>query len=114
MRKQPNLLRYLSLLLGIAIFFGLLGADTLQDPTRPPTYSSTKQAIVGSKQLVLNAIFVYPRDRFAMINNQVFRIGDKIGEFTVTNITPYTVELLGAQNSKEVLQIVQQIKLEKH
>jgi len=83
----------------------LIGAVNQTDPTRPPKLKSTAQGTF-SQPFKLTAIFVYPQYSVAIINGKPVKVGDHIDEFTVTTIRPYTVELTGPQNYKEVLPLV--------
>ena len=87
----------------------LLGA-TLIDPTRPPGADITSQAEVAGSPLQLTAVFIYPYSRMAIINGKTVRIGEHIGDFTVTSIEPFAVELTGTQDNKEVLLLVPTVK----
>lgn len=103
-------------LLLIAAFL-LLGADPeppkaeLVDPTRPPDFSAKAiTSATGAQGLKLTATYIYPHRRMAIINGSIVKEGDQIDGFTITTITPYTVELVGSQNNKEILQLVKPVK----
>ncbi|MBA3661729.1 MAG: hypothetical protein H0W64_08385 [Gammaproteobacteria bacterium] len=84
-------------------------APPLVDPTRPPDGLNPSQN-TATGPLTVSAIYIFPTYRFAMINNLPVKVGDRIGGFTITNITSYTVELFGTQNEKLVLELVTSIK----
>lgn len=86
-----------------------MGAVSLVDPTKPPQLSPTNE-ITEQKSLNLTAVFIYPAYRLAIINGKAVMVGDKIEEFTVTTITPYTVELSGMNDHKEILQLTLPIR----
>ncbi len=112
MNKQANWVIY-KLLTALPVLLMLTGAAKLHDPTRPPnapnTTSSTNEQANQMGDAV-TAIFDYPDYRAAIINNRLVKVGDRIGEFTITSITPYTVELTGTDNSKRQLDIVSAVK----
>lgn len=89
---------------------GLLWAVDMVDPTKPPLVLMTPQTLTMNQPLELTAIFIYPKYRFAIINGVIMKPGDKIGEFTITMINPYTVELTGPQGTQQLLQLVIPIK----
>ena len=88
----------------------IIGADLI-DPTRPPDSILSPQSTSTSQSLELTATFIYPHYQLAIINGQSVMVGDPIGAFTVTHISPYTVELMGPQSNKEILQLVPEIKV---
>ena len=100
--------KIIRIILGCSIFFFwlLLGASNPNiDPTRPPRSKSVSQA--GQLQsFQLTAIFIHANYSIAVINDKAVKVGDQIDEFTVTTIRPFTVELTGPQNTREVLQLV--------
>jgi hypothetical protein len=69
----------------------------LRDPTEPP--ENLGVAAVSSKKsgthkgLVLTTILVSPQRRLAIINNQITRVGDKIGSVEIMAITPQGVRV---------------------
>jgi hypothetical protein len=91
----------------------LMGAADRRDPTRPPGFSLNPADNMGGQQAV-EAIFVYRHESLAIIAGQVVRKGDRLNEFTITGIQPYTVELTGPEDTKEILQLVPSIRKEKH
>lgn len=101
---MKNLIKYHPVILslvGTMVFALLLGADQL-DPTEPPNANTPQQT--AAQPLVVTAIFIYPAYRVAIINGQSLMVGSHVGEFIVTTINPYTVELSGTQG-KEVLKL---------
>lgn len=96
--------------LGAVIVCLLMGATITVDPTRPPDSLSVPGAPVVSQQPVVTAIFTYPTYRLAIVNGRGVKVGDRVGEYIVTTITPFTVELLGSSQTKEILKIVPAVK----
>lgn len=118
----------------------MMGAVILRDPTMPanylpqpktpispqesaPSISPQAQPLAGATPaatdiaatppapiFVITAIFEFPKYRIAVINGQYLKVGDKIDEFTITTITPYTVELRGPDNTSQVLNLFTQVK----
>ena len=90
----------------------LTGAAAIPDPTRPPdALIPASNKINATGTLGVTAIFVYPNHRFAIINGQMVRVGDKIGEYTIINIQHDTVELTGSQDTSLVLPILPIVKI---
>ncbi len=84
--------------------------EILRDPTLPPNLPAS--AAQSSSSFLLTAIFTYPNDRFAIINNNISRVGNHLDNFTITNITPDTVELSGSEGRFEQLKIAPTVKSE--
>ena len=101
---------FLVLLLSCLPPFG--SAATLLDPTRPPRAVLATLQREGNlpKPLMLTAVFIHPQYRLAIISGQAVKLGGTINGFTVTAITPYTVELLGPSNTKETLTLIEPVK----
>lgn len=107
----------MTLLFAIPLIWLLMGAVSLRDPTRPPNVTTPGDGTSSEKSQQgdsLTAVFDYPEHQVAIINNQVMRVGDHIGEFTITTITPYTVELTGPNNTRQVLELVSTVKEAAH
>lgn len=89
----------------------LTQAEAMVDPTRPPDQlilPSKRLKVTGALQVT--AIFIYPSYRFAIINGQLGKPGDKVGEYTIINIQHDTVELKGAQDNSMVLPLLPSVK----
>jgi hypothetical protein len=112
MKKITSLIPTLSCLLALAVLSLLMGFDSLRDPTRPPGYLVTGANTADPLQL--SAIFIYPHRRIAVIGNQSLTVGDKFGEYTITTITPNTVELVGPAGKLELLQLLPSVRQVKH
>ncbi|TAK74636.1 MAG: hypothetical protein EPO11_06605 [Gammaproteobacteria bacterium] len=96
------------------LFPFLLGASTMIDPTRPPgTLFNPAGTDSSAGSLTVSAIFIYPNYRVAIINGRPVMVGDHLGDFTITSIMPFTVELIGSQNNQEVLPLVATVKQER-
>ena len=82
------------------------------DPTRPPNaMKSISNAIMtSSNPLTLMAVFIYSKNKFAVINDRLVRVGDHFGEYIVTSIDPYTVRLTGPLNTVDTLLLAAPIK----
>lgn len=87
-----------------------ISAVTFVDPTHPANYVPSNNDTNSSSNKTLSMIFVSPTRREAIINGGVFHEGDKFGQFTITVITPYSVEMIGPQNTKEVLFLATDVK----
>jgi hypothetical protein len=108
MKKIASQLLTQGLLLAL---LGLLtGFTSMIDPTRPPNVAQLIQTTKTGETMVLSAVFLYSDRKIAIINNIPRQVGDHIGEYIVTSISLYTVELAGPDHSKEVLHIATPIK----
>jgi MSHA biogenesis protein MshK len=73
-------------------------AQSLNDPTRPPTVSAATDAgATVDSALVLQSILVSPGRRLAVINGQTVKQGDKLGETRVVDIREGEVVLRSDQ-----------------
>lgn len=106
--------------LSIMLSMGLINlsfAADLVDPTTPPqivpTATTAKSVEKPTGTMELTAIFIYPGYRLAAISGRIVKLGDKLGEFTITRITHYTVELVDPQNNRQVLKLVTSVKKER-
>lgn len=114
--KKPNKDLFLIFRLFFVLSLALvMGMNTLIDPTRPPNALLPDMGANANygQSLQLTAIFIYSTYRSAIIGGRYVTIGDQIGEFTITNISPYTVELTSSKNQKEVLQLLPSVKQQK-
>jgi len=85
--------------------------EGLIDPTRPPTYQdSVSSKAQYTDNFILSAVLISPQRRLAIINGQQVMVGDKLGEFTITSISSNTVELIGPENRKQLLQLAAPVK----
>lgn len=102
---------------GAIITLCLLGAaepvDTLTDPTRPPVSVYQPEAASSQGAMIVTGIFIYPTYKVAIIDGKASTIGSQIGEYTITTITPNTVELAGSENTQQVLTLVKPVKVAK-
>lgn len=110
MKKLANTIK---VIFGILLLPLLMGSTAMVDPTRPPGFTATHAAAAKEGPLTLTAVFIYPNYQIAIINGQTAMIGDHIDEFTITSITPFTVELVGPRNNKEILPLVTPLKQER-
>lgn len=108
--KKPNVRQWILRLMFLGTLSMLAGASTFPDPTRPPGFNAIQTKTTSPQQLQLTAIFIYPTYKVAIVDGQAIKIGDHIGEYTVTNIDLNAVELEGPQNEKETLQLVASIR----
>ncbi|OGT45851.1 MAG: hypothetical protein A3E83_00545 [Gammaproteobacteria bacterium RIFCSPHIGHO2_12_FULL_41_20] len=91
----------------------LMGFTEVADPTRPP-YVDAKDSKFSSQSYILTAVFIQNGRRIAIVGGQPVREGDRLGQFIVTAITPYTVELVGSENERQILQLVPAIKKKRY
>lgn len=91
--------------LSLSLALGSTTVHAYSDPTRPP--NAEAPAAISTTESVssfnLTAVFISPNQRLAIINDQAIKLGDKIGQYTVTTIDTNAVELTGPQDSHETL-----------
>lgn len=64
----------------LVVMFGPLNAKTLVDPTRPSANAIQKKGIVPTSkpELVLNAVFINGKNKYAVINGQNYQEGQDV------------------------------------
>lgn len=85
------------ILLMLAGFGNAMATEQLQDPTRPSGYVAEDTAHPGASKapdFVLNALWIAPGKRSALINNRRVTVGDNIGTARVLDIRRDAVVLL--------------------
>jgi MSHA biogenesis protein MshK len=112
MKKRLSQIAIAMLLLpAISVAAQTIAPQRLNDPTQPPgTLFNPQDNSSVSGALVLNAVFIYPTYRIAIISGQAVKIGDRINELTVSSIEQNTVELTGSKNEVTVLSLGAPIK----
>ncbi len=105
--KKPILRIIFLMWCGIA-----MSAVTFVDPTKPANYIAQGANGAGTEQS-LSATFIYADRKLAIINGTLYKEGDHFGQFTIQSITPYSVVLVGPQHTKEILSLLNEIKIEK-
>lgn len=111
--KANHVVRLLAIFMVVMPLMGMkiIYRNMLHDPTEPPkALLPTKTSETSYRNMNLNAIFIKPFTRWAIINGQVYHEGDAVGEYIITNIHVDTVELIDSANNKERLQLVPLIK----
>lgn len=111
--KANHVVRLLAIFMVVMPLMGMtiMNHNMLHDPTEPPkALQPTKTSEISYSSMNLNAIFIKPFSRWAVINGQVYHEGDAVGEYIITNIDVDTVELIDSANNKERLQLVTPIK----
>lgn len=87
------------------------GIAPIPDPTRPPDYLPTQGVAAGtSQQFKLQAIYIHTNKSQVMLDGRLYQLGDKYGEYTITTIEPYTVELKSTDGQVQLLHLAQPIK----
>lgn len=116
MTKQSKI-NYTAQILTVIVLAGsLMGMSLdirsgLHDPTEPPAgFLPAKNNEISYRSMNLNAIFIKPSDRWAVINGQIYHEGEAVGEYIITNIRTDAVELIDSTNNKEILQLVAPVK----
>jgi MSHA biogenesis protein MshK len=98
---RPNLAIVRAIfVLGCAAFNSAVLAQTLSDPTRPPTvtgeYSTNAEVFTGP---VLQSILIAPKRHLAIISGQTVALNGKYGEQTLVKVSETEVVL---RNGKEL------------
>lgn len=101
-----NILFFIVLFLAI---INPLTAAELVDPTRPP-WAIDATPTLAKDSLVLSAIFITPKQRLAVVNDQFLKIGDHYAGFEVINIEINKVQLKGPSGILELRLITQPVK----
>lgn len=73
---------------------GLLAADLLDDPMRPPHYSAPAGGRPAARvSYTLSSVVIGLDRRVAVVNGRTVTVGDRIGAATVVDIQPSDVTL---------------------
>ena len=86
-------------------FFGTAAYGELIDPTAPTNYTaeaSSSERTVEIVNYTLQAILISESNKIAVINDNVVKIGDTVGEEAVTAIDSHKVTLVGARGELEL------------
>jgi MSHA biogenesis protein MshK len=78
--------------LGLMFAASSPGAQTLSDPTRPPTASTAPDEGVAASSR-LQSILISSRRSVAVIDGRAVRIGERVGDAIVVAIAPSEVTL---------------------
>lgn len=109
MRLSPLVL--LVLLLIMEIFFVSSAFSELRDPTMPLGYhSQVSSPETKARSLKLSAIFVKKSGNYAVINDNIVSVGDKIGQYEVLTIMPETVTVKDVRGEVEELMLLKQVQ----
>jgi hypothetical protein len=82
-----------------------VAADTLPDPTRPPSFlfeapgAAATAAEGAGSGYVLQSVLIGPGRRSAIISGRQMGVGDRMGDFTVVRIDDTEVLLRGAEGA---------------
>lgn len=85
-----------------AIGFGPAHAASLPDPTRPPASlnAGPEAAADSGEGLRLQSVLISPLRRVAIINGQMARVGDRIGNAELVRISEGEVVLRNGRESR--------------
>lgn len=89
MRRSLKLVIMLTIGVCTCLTLTVYGAKkTLHDPTQPPSYKHKKVSTNNEldKDTNTTAIFCGKNSQFAIINNHIFKVGDKISGATIVAI----------------------------
>lgn len=78
-----------NLLVFALIVFSSIGYAEYRDPTEPASYAASKSKFKPSEAItdfMLDAIFVSEDKAVAVVNNQIVKIGDSIGDAKIKSI----------------------------
>ena len=85
------------------VFYSIVSSAQLQDPTRPPDYSTVsaqKEAVDATTAWTLSSILISPERRVAIINGSAVQVGDSVGDVKVISID--SAEVLILQGNKQI------------
>jgi hypothetical protein len=98
----------------IFIFIVLLQSSIvyaeLRDPTKPPGYINSDTASISTWQL--DAVIIGKDRSLAIINGQVFKVGDEVNSNRLMSITPYSVQLEGIDGKMTLFLLDNSFKIE--
>jgi len=83
-------------------------SDSFQDPTQPTNYSadiSKERTTESITSFVLYSVLISENNRLAVINNSIFKVGDRVGDEKVKSIDAYSVTLTGGEQGEVVLHL---------
>jgi MSHA biogenesis protein MshK len=89
--------------LGLVFAASSAGAQTLADPTRPPTASTAPDEGVAASSR-LQSILISSGRSVAVIDGRAVRIGERVGDAIVVAIAPSEVTLQ-RRNARETLKL---------
>jgi MSHA biogenesis protein MshK len=89
--------------LGCALTMCSLHAETLTDPTRPPSSRTGGQHARSEEHFVANirTVKTSKAGSIALVNGQIVKVGDVIGEARVTRITESEIVLVRSSGATE-------------
>lgn len=92
------------LLLAVALYSASVTAETLVDPTRPP--SVVEKSAPGAEPTPagsgLQSIFISPQRRVALIDGKEVPVGGRVGEAKLVQIAEDHIVLKDAQGTRSV------------
>jgi len=105
--KKANYFRFIALITALFCHISAF-AESLVDPTRPPSHQLATKSTVGIKaapKWVLSSTLIAPARRLATINGKTVSIGQRVGAAKVVSIDPSQVALIEG-NKKIVLYLL--------
>jgi hypothetical protein len=88
------------LIIPMLILGGLMLAYTTFDQ-----YRNTAKVTKARENLSLSGVFLTGQDKYAMINNQAYKVGDKIGDMAIVSIDINDVKLMDANLGVTTLKV---------
>ena len=104
MQNRTVKITRLMMLLVTLIWHPTSFAESLKDPTRPPSHRFNAAEAAGTKaapRWVLSSTLIAPARRLATINGKTVGLGQKIGAARVISIDPSRVAL--REGNKEII-----------
>jgi hypothetical protein len=111
-----------AILQAVIAVLGLAGVATgsladdftgLTDPTQPAYGTTSKAAAAGATGSALQSTFISASQRRAVINGRTYKVGDKYGGGTITDIQPYEVVVKQA-NRESRLRLMPKLAKQSH
>lgn len=82
----------------------------LRDPTRPPGYLAGDANFISAWQL--DAVIIAPDRAVAIINGEPIKLGEQIKGNRLIKISPYSVQLEGADGKMTLFLLENSLKIE--
>lgn len=93
----------------LILLTGKVYAEELPDPTRPMTFVNNPEISITSNSsesnLELQSILISPNKQLAIINNQIIKLGEQIGENKLIKIEADSV-ILQRGDQQEVIKLL--------
>lgn len=97
------------LMISLVFFVTTLNADQLSDPTRPIAYEYVLAEEIAAQDInidfVLQAVYISPKGRSALVNGQRYQLGDVLAGKTIVHIEDRSLELVSSEGERSELKM---------